>query len=230
MNDFNKLLYTKISEVNFEAAFDNILSICPLGRQLESSKLKNIKSSQHSYIAGAQLYRLLSSNDFGFDHDTIINLQFAKDIHGKPYLVDYPNINFNISHSNDYVICAVSNRTVIGCDVEVHRDKTDIIKIAKRFFEEEEYNNLLSIADRKCQLNMFYRYWTGKESYIKTSGIGLSGGLEYFHLDIPGNIGDIYQCENIYLKEFDIDCNYSFTIAGYDRKSIDDFVAQKAYF
>ena len=83
-------------------------------------------------------------------------------------------LEFNLSHSGDYAICAISDDEV-GCDIEKIKDVN--LKIAKRFFSEEEYNNVLK--DNK----LFFRYWTLKESYLKAKGIGIKG-LDNAKIDI----------------------------------------------
>ena len=56
---------------------------------------------------------------------------------GKPRLLKYLNFFYNISHSGDYAICAVSDSEV-GVDIQKIR-KPDM-RIAKRYFTEDEYN------------------------------------------------------------------------------------------
>jgi 4'-phosphopantetheinyl transferase len=46
---------------------------------------------------------------------------FAYGEHGKPTIVDHPDIHFNMSHCREAVICMLSNKP-IGIDVEtIHR-------------------------------------------------------------------------------------------------------------
>lgn len=97
--------------------------------------------------------------------------------HGKPYLENYDDVYFSISHSKDYVICIVSD-CEIGIDIEHIEDIN--LNIAKRFFTESEYNNIISAEGRDAQLNVFYDCWTKKEAYIKWAGKGLACPLNSF--------------------------------------------------
>ncbi len=36
---------------------------------------------------------------------------------GKPYILDYTNMHFNVSYSEEYVVCAVSDKPV-GIDIQ----------------------------------------------------------------------------------------------------------------
>lgn len=92
--------------------------------------------------------------------------------YGKPHLRDYPNVYFNISHSGQFVACAVSDRP-IGVDIQkivsYRRD------VAKRVFSPEELSQIESSPDQSAE---FTRLWTQKEAYLKMLGIGLSDSLD----------------------------------------------------
>lgn len=111
----------------------------------------------------------------------IHTITFQKNEFGKPYLEDNP-IYFNISHSGQWVVGAVSDCPV-GIDVEeVKVAKSAKLDIAQRFFSEEEYRWLTSFNDEVLCQKMFYMLWSGKESYIKMIGEGLSIPLNEFEL------------------------------------------------
>lgn len=82
---------------------------------------------------------------------------------GKPYC---KNINFNISHSGNYVILGASEST-IGVDIEIINEYHP--KVAKRVYTQSEQKWL----DDDKQ-NKFYQLWTLKESVMKATGKGLT--------------------------------------------------------
>lgn len=90
---------------------------------------------------------------------------------GKPYLKDYPEIRFNLSHSGEMVLCAVSDREV-GCDIEEIR-KTSSLPLMQRFFYREEFEKIMNAGTEEAQTEMFYRFWTLKESFMKMKGLGM---------------------------------------------------------
>lgn len=98
-------------------------------------------------------------------------IRFNKNQYGKPYLKEYTNFNFNISHSGDYVVCAIDDKP-IGIDVEEVKH-IDYEEIAKNFFTTKEFEYIVN-RHLKFKLNRFYEIWTLKESYIKCCGKGVS--------------------------------------------------------
>lgn len=112
---------------------------------------------------------------------------------------------FNFSHSGNVVMVAISNLSV-GCDVE-KKDKVSL-SIAKRFFGENEYNNV--IKDE----NYFIRYWTLKESYLKAIGVGLRVSLSSFEIDLENmKIKNPLTREFYYLKEYSVG-DYHFAVSS----------------
>lgn len=100
---------------------------------------------------------------------------------GKPYFENYP-FYFNLSHSGDYVACALSEREV-GIDLQEHRGAA-FERVAKRYFSPAEVFALMQAQDRAA---FFFRLWARKEAYGKLSGKGImevvgrdlwSGGAE----------------------------------------------------
>lgn len=97
---------------------------------------------------------------------------------GKPYLEDFPDLHYNISHSGEWVVMAQSDREV-GIDVERIREPQ--YRIAERFFsayELQELNRLTGDAKKE----FFFDLWTLKESYLKLLGKGLTKSLGSFTL------------------------------------------------
>lgn len=125
------------------------------------------KKDRDLMLVGGLLAKHAIATVFGIDFSSI---QIAIGEHGKPYVSNLPHIHFNISHSGDWVICAVYDKAV-GVDIQKMKD-TDFASIAKRAFTKEEQDtfNKASKEDVKTQ---FYKIWTAKESYIKLLGTGL---------------------------------------------------------
>ena len=112
-------------------------------------------------------------------------LQFETGAHGKPSLRRRSHtgqpIEFSLSHSGQYGVVAVADGRAVGVDVEVCRPDVDALKLAQRFFAPGESQRIAQ-AHGEEQPHMFYRYWTGKEAYLKGRGVGLSFGLDRFEL------------------------------------------------
>jgi 4'-phosphopantetheinyl transferase len=107
------------------------------------------------------------------------DIKFSKNDEGKPYIKGCP-IHFNVSHAAEFVVCAFSEQ-VVGIDIEQIKEVD--LQIAKRFFCQCEYEDLLAqkMSDR---LDYFYSLWTLKESYIKWLGTGMSTPLDSFCFNV----------------------------------------------
>lgn len=116
---------------------------------------------------------------------------------------------FNLSHSGDYVLCAIDMEgrkdTEIGCDIE--KIKSVDLKIAERFFCESESKYILNQHSLAEQYEAFYRYWVLKESYVKATKKGLSQGTKSFEIQLtspPRFITKPKQSKDYYYQEFSI--------------------------
>lgn len=87
---------------------------------------------------------------------------------GKPYIQG--GDEFNISHSGDITVCAVSSFPV-GVDIERIKER-DISKIVKAFDARERQKIEEKTGEEK--LREFYRIWTVKEAVCKLKGCGIS--------------------------------------------------------
>ncbi len=114
------------------------------------------------------------------------SLQLQKNAHGKPELVDYPFLQFNLSHSHGIALYAITLERPVGVDIEYRDDKHDVDAIAKRFFTAQEYAAIKDLSAIKKQ-QQFYNLWTCKEALIKALGIGLAYSLAKVEVRITPN-------------------------------------------
>ena len=100
------------------------------------------------------------------------NPTFEYGEHGKPRLVEHPDIHFSLSHCREAVACAVSRRPV-GIDVEsVRRYKEPLAAYA---MNDGERADILA-AERPDVA--FARLWTMKEARLKLTGEGITTNLK----------------------------------------------------
>lgn len=118
-----------------------------------------------------------------------VDLQFATGEHGKPELTNAvahngQSLQFNLSHSGDMALVAVSRHGAVGVDVERWRDHIQHLEIAERFFSEYEREALRSLPGDvpagEPILRGFFSTWSRKEAYLKATGQGISRGLHHF--------------------------------------------------
>ena len=103
---------------------------------------------------------------------------FSVSEQGKPYLTD-GGVQFSLSHSGDYALCAVSDGPV-GCDLQ--KTGPARMKTARRFFCPSEYELLLAQPEPEMRDLMFCRLWTLKESWLKARGTGIFSGMNGMEL------------------------------------------------
>ncbi len=90
---------------------------------------------------------------------------------GKPFLKNYPDISFNISHCDRLAACAFAPYPV-GVDVELPGYFAEILE--KRILSEEEEIFLARVgAATEKRREWFFRFWTLKEAYVKMTGTGM---------------------------------------------------------
>jgi 4'-phosphopantetheinyl transferase len=105
---------------------------------------------------------------------------------GKPALelpAGFPDLRFNLSHSGDLGLLAVTFGREVGVDVEQMRAVTDLMGIAKRWFAEGEWRAIASLPPAR-QAEAFFACWTRKEAYLKARGWGIGAALERFEVSV----------------------------------------------
>lgn len=147
-------------------------------------------------LFGELLVRYAVSEITDIDADKIT---IMRDSFNKPYFPDLP-LYFNISHSEDYVICALSSNK-IGIDIEKITE-TDI-KIAEKFFSRTEYNFLSGLIQSDIK-QKFFELWTIKESYVKFIGKGMYIPFDSFNVNLNDGSPKISDNTNIYFRQYEI--------------------------
>ena len=147
--------------------------LCPAEIQKADRYLK--QSDRHLSLVSRALVRYLIAEVTRQDPESLC---FSTNEHGKPFLVGFPEIHFNLSHSHGAAVCALCRNAAVGVDVEDMGRHTDL-SIAKRFFSSYE-TALVSKASGAEKRKLFFDIWTLKEAYIKAVGKGLSIPLNSF--------------------------------------------------
>jgi len=184
---FNKLYFIEINEeIDFRQYNQYLKILLPDKQALIKSlryeidkKLSLISEMFVRYI----VWKILEVNN----SDIIL----SKNNYGKPFLVGFPDFQFNISHTRCAIVIGFSEKP-IGIDIE----KINIadLTIAELFFSENELNYILS--DQQQQNKLFYEVWTKKESYIKWLGKGLSIPLATFDI-ISNELDELFNLIHI---------------------------------
>jgi 4'-phosphopantetheinyl transferase len=174
-----------------QKSLPQLLERLPTSLQLKALRYRS-DSSRYNYIIGRLLLKR-GLDFFGLDSD-LEKIEFQKN--GKPVL---QGIHFNISHSDNLIVCAFSKEGPIGVDVEkiCPRDFEDFTSM----FSAQEWTAIRGAND---PIQTFYWFWTRKESIIKALGRTLSY-LHQIDLDVSSNHFEVdgkrYFLRNIDFKE-----------------------------
>ena len=159
-------------------------------------------------------------------------IHFDYENHGRPFLRGADGFHFNASHSGKWIIGAFSSLPV---GVDVQRIGIVNIRLAKRFFSEQENADLLKRSEEN-RADFFYELWTLKESYLKAIGSGLTVPLSSFTVkEVDGFIRIESQGKTLpfHLKQYEIDEEHKIAVCATESrfserievKEIDEIVA-----
>lgn len=192
----------KIATMNVRAleedeVFDRFFAQLSPFRQEKLNRYRFRKDRLLSLGAGVLLDRLLQ--DLGLrEHD----MEYSLGENEKPFFSNAPELQFNLSHSDTQVLAALSDHPV-GCDIEKIRPID--LKLAKRFFHEDEYAAIAAGNTEAERQRLFFRYWTLKESYMKCTGLGFRLPLDSFciRLTQPPQVSSARR-EQVAFREYEL--------------------------
>lgn len=187
-----------IKRLDEDVFYDKCLELVPPERRDKVLSAK--KRADRNRILGAGLVLSYGLKQCGVN-EQIITLQYGEN--GKPYLAEMPWIHFNLSHSGDYAVAAFSNREV-GIDIEHQRKNCK--KIAGRFFTEPEAAAIENCQSLEEEEELFLRYWTLKESFLKVTGYGMKLPMNTFEFDLQETVRVNWKSDGqkYFFKEYEI--------------------------
>lgn len=168
-----EIYLVKVNTPIDEITFQYLLRFVQSEKQERILKQK-IKQNADNMLIGEILAKTAIKKTFGID---ISKQNFTYTEYGKPYLSNYPEVHFNISHSVEYVACAVSDKP-IGVDIQKISEYNS--NVAKRVCNEKE---LVQIENSLDKASEFTKLWTQKEAVLKMYGPGIASGDIKYCLD-----------------------------------------------
>ena len=192
-----KVAYSDVSGLDLKKAY-------PLLSRIRKGKVSRFRFDKDKKLSSGA-YLLLKKL---LEEKNVTNPIFKKAKYEKPYISNYPDTYFNLSHSGKYVMCAVSD-TPIGVDIEYNDPHIDL-NIARNYFFNTEYENIIN-SDNPS--NEFFKYWVLKESYMKYTGLGFHLNLDSFEIIIKDSIRLKDDNDDIIFNLFDIK-DYKLAVAS----------------
>ena len=112
------------------------------------------------------------------------DLQLGYNAHGKPYLRNHPEWQFNLSHSKRHIaiVCGQTPHA-LGIDIESY-PRTIRPAVIEASLSAKEYTHYLTAAE---PLRYWLQVWTLKEAVLKTAGVGIQQDLHLFDTGFDGN-------------------------------------------
>lgn len=110
------------------------------------------------------------------------SLCFASGRYGRPELVGVAGPSWNVSHSGDHALIAISDARTVGVDIErivLEPDWHDLVALACTAAEQ----GALAAEPLTLRSQRFFQLWTAKEAVLKALGVGIAQGLHALTID-----------------------------------------------
>jgi 4'-phosphopantetheinyl transferase len=146
----------------------------------------HFERDRRHFIVARGVLRMILSRYLGLGPH---QLGFCYSSYGKPALATAPGrdwLRFNVSHSHELALYAITCGREVGIDIEYMRDDVATDAIAERYFSPREVRTFRALPAPQRR-EAFFACWTRKEAYIKARGEGLSFPLDRFDVSLaPG--------------------------------------------
>lgn len=204
------LSYLRMLEPFSTQVFEDYLLELPAAMQTKVCQFRRWEDS-HTALMGKILLREIASTYFNFP-DILDQISYSET--KKPEVAG--SVSFNISHSEDLVVCVMGDNCRLGVDVEkiVDVDFTHL----QDYMTESEWNQIQHAKDPN---EAFLKYWTQKEAVIKADGRGLS--IPTKEVKIQNSLETIGPT-SLYTLEVNLAKGYACHIASSNRLTSEELV------
>ncbi|MHC3123522.1 4'-phosphopantetheinyl transferase family protein [Acinetobacter sp. GN11] len=158
-----------------------------------------------------------------------VNLQLHPS--GKPFVQGGKAVYFNLTHSADVIILAVTEEGEIGVDIEQVDHEFEWRRVDSVLdLSEIEWIKDKELTDSSSVYQRFFQIWTLKEAYIKCTGEGMSRHLKMLnfhvlpeHIQFLDSTNDAQKTEEYYFESYIYDYNFIFSICLQQSRSLERF-------
>ena len=141
-----------------------------------------VRSRREQAIVSRALLRMALSHRLGRGPET---WRFETSPRGRPRLAigqGVDEVDFNISHTDGCIACAIARNARVGVDVETRDRLRDIEEVASRFLSPSEAQAVSRMSKAAAETALL-RLWTLKEALAKGIGIGMA--LDFRAIELP---------------------------------------------
>ena len=165
--------------------FDDLAATLSPEEKERAHKFK-FEKHRNRYIAGRGALRKILGQYLRAEP---AELRFVHLENGKPVLAgDFASagIYFNLSHTEDLALIAVTRIGMVGVDVERVRPIREMDALVARFFSPRENEAFQKVAT-EVKPAAFFNLWTRKEALLKATGEGITRSLSLVEVSfLPG--------------------------------------------
>jgi 4'-phosphopantetheinyl transferase len=187
------VFYTRLVQPLPKETFHTLLQQLPAGIQSKIVRYRKWQDAHRSLLGKILLKNGLEKLDL--KHYSLTGFKFTS--FDRPFFDDL--VDFNIAHSGEYILCAISLTNKIGVDVE------EITNIPLADFEANftaaEWETIIQAID----YIPFFTFWTRKEAFLKAIGMGLNVPLN--EISVLNN-KVIWNRKEWFLHEIKLDKNH----------------------
>lgn len=144
------------------------------GRETERAGRCRFEADHRRYVIAHGALRVILAGYLDVPPE---ELRLERGRHGKPRLADSPDLRFNLSHSGELALVAVTRDAEVGVDVDRPRPGLPVEPFAERFFPAPDARFVAAAAVPAERAERFLRLWTRKEAVVKAAGARLTQGL-----------------------------------------------------
>ena len=201
MNDTEsvKVYIADVSILNDPFWYEKAYHMVPKERREKADRYRFPKDRILSLGAGLLLRYALKGAGIGLAETAVTDK-------GKPYIKDHSERFCSLSHSGTIAMCAAA-KVPVGCDVQEVKEPP--LSASHLVFSKEE-RAYLSGMNGEFQKDCFFALWTGKESFLKMTGEGLSGNPDGFTIKLPFGMQKIREKMVTF---YDVPCNTGYRAA-----------------
>jgi 4'-phosphopantetheinyl transferase len=141
----------------------------------------HFEPDRHRFIVARGILRTLIARRLGLVPAAV---EFSYLAHGKPTVAADSALDFNLSHSGNRALYAVSGNGRVGVDLEALDQDVDVMALAQRYFHPGETAALRQLP-QPLRRPAFFACWTRKEAVVKATGDGLfAATLDSFEVSV----------------------------------------------
>lgn len=129
------------------------------------------RDAAERYVVTRSLVRVVLSERLG---GIAREIRVSRTDTGKPVIAE--GVHFNVSHSGDLILMALSEQRDVGVDVERRRPVDRVAALIERWLTPSERGEVARVAAEGAEASeAFLRVWSMKEARLKALGVGISG-------------------------------------------------------